>query len=580
MRPPDAAAAGEGRDPRTALWCIVLLAVVLRAWGLDHNLPFRDYIEEDEFIYTALKYGTGDLNPHWFFHPPLYSYILFSLYGVYFIAGKATGWFDTPADFVLQYLVDPGGFYMIARCLSVALAVPAILALYALANRLYSRRCALASCTFLAVMPLAVRYYHFGCTEPLVILFGILTALFSARFMETGRTRDSILAGLFAGLTMGSKYIGAVVVFLPIASHLASREEKRPRALVLSFPAVALGFLAACPQALLSTREYLANVRLLASQPLSVGEYAWVKGQNLYLAFAIGYMPQGMGLALAWVSLAGVAYLWVRHRRSDILVAVVPTVFYAVIGLSRLYYDRYMLVCYPFLAIAAAVLLDALSGLLPRARSAVLTMLCAAACVPALVRSVAEVRALMLPDASFVAAQWVTDNLPQGTRILVDGAPVPMSEKSMLREQALKELMPRSPYGYRSMSGLFFDLQRRASRGRKGFDAVRMLHPRGFYMVGDGKGYEEEWMTPEIMRSQLESLHEYDYVLISMRNASRYGDPEKLPERFRFMSEFYADLPSRAAVERVFGPGSCRCKGAPYVLYRVAGGGRLSGGSP
>ena len=101
-----AASSETARWERLILWGIVVLAVVLRAWGLSHQLPDKTYIEEDEFIYTALKYGSGDPNPHWFFHPPLYSYLLFALYGAYYLLGAAAGWFRGAEEFILQYLVD------------------------------------------------------------------------------------------------------------------------------------------------------------------------------------------------------------------------------------------------------------------------------------------------------------------------------------------------------------------------------------------------------------------------------------------------------------------------------------------
>ena len=58
-----AASSETARGERLILWGIVVLAVVLRAWGLSHQLPDKTYIEEDEFIYTALKYGSGDPMP-------------------------------------------------------------------------------------------------------------------------------------------------------------------------------------------------------------------------------------------------------------------------------------------------------------------------------------------------------------------------------------------------------------------------------------------------------------------------------------------------------------------------------------
>jgi hypothetical protein len=428
-----------------------------------------------------------------------------------------------------------------------------------------------------------VQYSHYGCTEPLLIALVLGVALLAARAIRTGRARPLVLAGALAGAAMGTKYMALFSFTLLLAAVPRPGTASSWAALMGAFAAAGAAFLAVCPFPILSPQEYLSNIALLAKQPLEVGEYGWVKSPNLYAAFALRYMPQGMGSALAVTSLAGTLFLWLRHRRGDILVAVLPTAFYLVIGRSRLFYDRYMLICYPFFALAAAAFVDAAAERLTRraasgdggtdakgwAPAALLAALTAALAVPSFAGSVRRVVMIVTPEASLAAARWVTANLPSGTRILVDAAPVPQSEESILHEQRLKEEGPRRSFAYREKSGLFFDLQRRAARGRRGFDVTRILHPRGFYMVKGGKGYEEEWMTPELMKARLESLGDYDYALVSDDRAVRYGEREKLPERFRFMSDFYASLPGKGTVVRVFSPATYPCKGSPFVLYRL-----------
>lgn len=581
MRSGKAPFPGTARLERAMLWGIVVLAVVLRAWGLSHQLPDRAYIEEDEFIYTALKYGSGDLNPHWFFHPPLYSYLLFALYGAYYLLGAAAGWFRGAEGFILQYLVDPSAFYIIARGLSVLLSVPAVLLLYRFGRDACSPRVGLAACLLFAVMPLGVKYAHYGCSEPLLLCLVLAAAVCAARALRTGRVRPLLAAGAFAGAAMGTKYTGVFALALVAAAVPRPSRASSWAALLGALAAAGAAFLLVCPFPVLVPREFAANVSLLASQPLQVGEYSWQRLPNLYLEFARRHMPAGMTAPLAWVSLAGTVFLWLRHRREDILAAALPTAFYLVIGRSRLFYDRYMLVCYPFFALAAAALIDAAAvraaGLLAPARSrrAAAAMLAAAAGALALGGAGASarlVRRMVLPETRFLAARWIEEHLPAGARILADDAPVPQTEESVRREQRLKEQEPRQGFGYREKTGLYFELQLRAARGRRGFDVTRILHPRGFHMVDGGRGYEEEWMTPERMKAQLESLDDYDYVLASSTGAFRYRRREALPERFRFLHDFYAALPGRGTVVKVFDPEPSRSTGPAYTLYRVGEG--------
>ena len=560
-----------GRMERAILWGIICAAVAVRFWRLAHQLPDKVYIEEDEFIYTALKYGSGDLNPHWFFHPPLYSYILFALYAAYYLLGRAGGWFPGAGDFVLQYLVDPSAFYLIARGLSALLAIPAALLLHALGRRLYSPRAGLAAAAFYSAAPLAVLYSHYGCTEPLLIVLVLAVALCASRALLTGRGGGLVAAGAFAGAAVGVKYTGVFSFAILCAAVPRPRRPSSWAALLGAFAAGGIVFLAVCPFPLLSPGEFFSNIALLAKQPLRVGEYGWVKVSNLYTSFAVRYMPDGMGAALAWASLAGTAFLWLRHRREDILAAALPTAFYLVIGRSRLFYDRYMLICYPFFFLAAAALLDAAaSRLRGRAGAPLFAAAAAALALAALAKSAGMVEALSVPDTALYASRWITANLPSGARILVDGSPIPQSEESIVREQRLKGESPRRGFAYREKTGLFFDLQRRAARGRKGFDVTRLLNPRAFHMEKGGKGYEEEWMTPEMMKARLEAFGDYDYILVSADGALRYRQRDMLPERFKFMNDFYAALPGKGTVLKVFSPASCRCRGTTFTLYRIA----------
>jgi 4-amino-4-deoxy-L-arabinose transferase-like glycosyltransferase len=557
------------RDSKYVLWFIILLAVVLRICCLSHQLPYRSYIEEDEFIYTALKYGTGDFNPHWFFHPPLYSYLLFVLYTLYYLLGSLAGWYSGAEDFAFQYVVDPSGFYIIARCLSVFLVIPTLLLLYELARKIYSTRCALVSCVFFAVMPLDVWYSHFGCSEPLLILFTLISALFAAKAMYTGASRNFMLAGLFAGFTVGTKYLGLFTTGFLLVAAFSPRGCTRWKVLLKIFFGVSIGFLVVCPFPVLAPREYFANIALLLSQPLQVGEYPWVRVPSLYLCMVDRYVPEGMGVGLGFASLAGIVFLWARHRRADIFVAVVPTMFYLIIGGSRLYYDRYMLICYPFFAIAAASLLEAVAFRVSRRSGLILVIFCFVLACPSLFLSIRRVSVLMLPETSIVAAEWISDNLPRGTSILVDIAPVQRSVESLQREQDMKIRSPRQGYGYRESSDLFFRLQQEAARGRKGFDVTPILHPRGFHMGKGGRGYEQEWMTPELMKQQLGELDKYDYVLLSSHKALRYSEREKLPPRFRFLHDFYRAVEKRGRLVKTFSAKKGEIKGDTFRLYKI-----------
>ena len=73
---------------------ILVLAAAARLTGLGWGLPDIDARpDEDIMIAMALRFGTGDLNPHWFGYPTLYAYLL---HGFFTKLMEYMGWYDRP----------------------------------------------------------------------------------------------------------------------------------------------------------------------------------------------------------------------------------------------------------------------------------------------------------------------------------------------------------------------------------------------------------------------------------------------------------------------------------------------------
>ena len=76
------------------LFIILLIAFFLRIWGISFGLPGIDHGDETEVVNHAVRFGSGDLNPHRFQYGSLFQYILFVFYGAYFLIGYLLGTFS------------------------------------------------------------------------------------------------------------------------------------------------------------------------------------------------------------------------------------------------------------------------------------------------------------------------------------------------------------------------------------------------------------------------------------------------------------------------------------------------------
>ena len=100
--------------PRSVV-IIFAVALALRLWGIWFGLPGFDHGDETEVVNHALRFGSGDLNPHRFQYGSFFQYILFALYGCYFIAGYIAGQFPTVQSFALAFIQDPSASFTLSR---------------------------------------------------------------------------------------------------------------------------------------------------------------------------------------------------------------------------------------------------------------------------------------------------------------------------------------------------------------------------------------------------------------------------------------------------------------------------------
>src|SRR5438552_1271164 len=98
---------------RNPFYWILVLAFVLRVWGIGFGLPHVYHQDEAIVVNHALAIGTEGWNTRTYLPPQFSSYALFIVYGVFFFAGHALGWFPSAESFAVSFLKDPTIFYLI-----------------------------------------------------------------------------------------------------------------------------------------------------------------------------------------------------------------------------------------------------------------------------------------------------------------------------------------------------------------------------------------------------------------------------------------------------------------------------------
>lgn len=437
------------------LLALLAIALIIRVIGNGFGLPDELNVDEVHFVPHAIRFGAGDLNPHWFFYPPLYMYALFVLYAAYFVIGSLAGVFHGAADFGMQYFLDPTAFYLIGRTLTAVLGAATVWLTYKIGTRAYSRTAGLAAAILLAFCALHVEHSHYITSDIPMTFMATLCLLFSCKYIETGRARDIILAGLSAGLGMAVKYTAILAVpaavfaiaarAMPKSAEDATRSSApKPApsaiaaALALLGAATAAGFIVGCPWIILDHSPVVADI-MSTSRNISGAWLGQEEVRNMWLYVFTGFLRPGMGPAMLALCLAGTAWAALRRKPADIVIAGYSVVFYLWVAHYPHYgYARYWTAVLPALCLLGGRLLEDISLAVPRLKKHSVEIAGIAALLIAAPSGLQAIRAsetLSLPYTQTLSRRWFAENVEPHTRIAVEShGPMLKADKRSLED--------------------------------------------------------------------------------------------------------------------------------------------------
>ncbi len=427
---------------------ILLIGSLVRFWGIGFGLPHTGCRpDESNIIETALRFGSGDLNPHYFTYPTLYLYLLFGIYGLYYFVGLISGRYDSPTDLVAEYLSNPSVFYLLDRIFVALLGILTILILYRVAVRLFDKKIAMLSAFFLSLSYLHVRDSHFGLLDVPVTFALLAASLLILRCYEKRTIRDYIIAGMAAGLAASIKWIGVVLLVPIILTHLfvvAESPGKKLSAfldkrLLLALASFVLVILIGTPFMLLDFHGFWESFSFQmglvgGAQETPAGralmEFIQTGGANsldsgwwYHLKLTLWH---GLGWSLLAAALLGLPLIFKRNFKQAAIVLAFPAIYYLIAGSSHLVYLRYMVPLIPFLCLCAALFIAALTHvarLILRIRSAdILAGLLAILVILPSASNILKFDALLAKeDNRLIAARWIRQKLPAGASIYETG---------------------------------------------------------------------------------------------------------------------------------------------------------------
>lgn len=434
---------------------IMVLFLFFSSYGMRADLPYSRVATEEQQIKLALKFGTGDLNPHHFGHPPFFAYVLFLLYGVTFLIGKALGIFKTVLDYQRLYFTDPTVFYMIARSIILVLATLSIAILYSIGKKLFDRQISLIASVFVAFSVVNIKWAHYASPDIPMLFLSLSSFYFMVRIFQEGLLRDYVLAGLLAGLAVATKYNAGLLIIPILVAHCLSSEKNRgikglfDRRLITAFLCVTLGFLLGCPFALLDYKTFLTGTGVAGSGIITgaVGQIIIAQDYNFpswkvdklgWLYILTDTLPFGLGIPLTILAISGVLYSLYRHKREDYLLLSLIFISYVLIGSWHIIKPRYFIYIFPLvLLLGARVLVEILSKVkFLKSLKTYAIGLTTSLLILMPLSQVIKFDLLVSKKPVYVEAKgWIESNIPPGSSIAtLVGIPLVPNEKSINRK--------------------------------------------------------------------------------------------------------------------------------------------------
>lgn len=476
------------------LLAVLAAALLLRLHGISWGLP--DVFEEATPMREAWKmwgWGPGaafDPNPHFFHYPSLTIYCHLIGQGLLYLGMRLIGNVDSTTDFAALYAADPTPFLVTARLIATLFGAGTVLALYRLCRKAVSPSAALAAAFFLAISTFHIERSQMVEVDVPLAFFCTLALLFIVRISERPTRGNYLLAGLFTGFAVSTKYTAALLVIPLVISHLLagtshgtfrSEQGKREsvrlrwRLLLIAGCLIILTFFITSPFVVLDFTTFRAHLSIEQTH-MREGHFG-LERSGTVLFYLRALSERILGWPLLALAAVGIAFGIGRRGKPAYWIVLSFALPYCIaVAAWAMKADRYLLPLLPVLLLFAATVFDFRLPALAagKRRLIVAALLFMAATVPLAARYPAHARKYET-DSRTLAREWLEANVPSGAFIVSEsygpelmGPQMLLSLDKGIRTKLLERTADRPQYAvqpvpmmqvYPELTAVFYDLR-------------------------------------------------------------------------------------------------------------------------
>ncbi|NLE76546.1 MAG: hypothetical protein GX605_07315 [Chloroflexi bacterium] len=339
---------------------------------------------------------------------------------------------------------DYDHIHLVGRVLSGLFDLLTVVFIFLLGRRLYGPGVGLLAAALLAATVTHIQLSHYAAFDVVQATWVAATVYFSVRLAENGRARDLALAGLSAGLAIGSLVRAApvlaavaVAVLVRLLQAATARRADMARWVLGGLGALLLALLVFAttnPFSILDSAQFLRNMEEQSAMVSGEADFPFTRqyrGTTPFLYQIEQQVRWGMGWPLGLFAFAGLAWVIGRAVRGRatrgewvLLAGVVP--YFIINGLFMVKFMRYMIVITPLLVLMGAYLLAETTRALRRWLPRVRLPQAAAWALPTLVLLATWLYAVAFAgiyarEHTWVSSsRWIYANVPDGSVLAVE----------------------------------------------------------------------------------------------------------------------------------------------------------------
>jgi len=411
-----------------ALGAILAFGAFLRFYGLSWGGPFHHFHQDEHYVLSSADMLRRDprvaaMSPKFFMYSPLLPYLINVLRSLYSAVVHRLD-LSRPADEMTYVLMGRG--------IVATLGTATIALVFAIGRRIDSIAAGLLAALFLACSVLDLQAAHFATTDIPSSFFAVLTLWFALSVVEEGDLRSLVGAGIGFGGSILCKYSGGFVLAVVAVAYLLAPCRPRTftpvgswlkwimRGLIPVVVGVAL-FLLLDPLVWQYFAKFRSDIREWVTDPLTgvthpiwTAQFANLKHPELY--WFTNLLWWGLGPCLELLSVVGVAWLVARREKKAAVLASFPVAYFVLTHDVGTPFVRYGVPLMPALALSAGVI----GADLVRKRTVVSRAIMLVTIATTVLYALAYMNVYRQPDARLQASQWLLDNVPADSNILVE----------------------------------------------------------------------------------------------------------------------------------------------------------------